>query len=149
MSPPSQAYRPYLESHQSPAGPGDARPTATQIIKDLGLGGELANKTILITGGSAGLGVQTARALYLAGAKIYITARDKQKGQKAITAITRDVPQGQAVEVVYLDLGDLDSVRAAAKDFLAKSNQLNILINNAGKFVSYCSSSCTPTHQTL
>lgn len=146
MSPPSQAYRPYLEPHQSPAGPGDARPTATQVIKDLGLEGKLTNKTILITGGSAGLGVQTARALYLTGAKIFITARDEQKGQKAITAITKDAPQGQAVEVVYLDLGDFDSVRAAAKDFMARSNRLNILINNAGKFLSYCPASCILTH---
>lgn len=135
MSPPSQAYRPYLEPHQSPAGPGDARPTATQVIKDLGLEGKLADKTVLITGGNAGLGVQTARALYLAGAKVFITARDQQKGQKAITTITKDAPQGQAVEIVYLDLGDFDSVRAAAKDFMARSNQLNILINNAGKFL--------------
>ncbi|KAG9749416.1 short-chain dehydrogenase/reductase-like protein, partial [Aureobasidium melanogenum] len=132
MSPPSQAYRPYLEPHQSPAGPGDARPTATQVIKDLGLEGKLGNKTILITGGSAGLGVQTARALYLAGAKIYITVRGEQKGQKAIKAITKDAPEGQAVELVQMDLGDLDSVRAAAKDFMTRSNRLDILINNAG-----------------
>lgn len=149
MSHPSQAYRPYLEPHQSPAGPGDARPTATQVIKDLGLEGKLGNKTILITGGSAGLGVQTARALYLAGAKIYITARDEQKGQKAIQAITKDAPQGQAVEIVYLDLGDLDSVRAAAKDFMTRSSQLNILINNAGNFLSYCPAPCTSTHRSL
>ncbi|KAI4715469.1 putative short-chain dehydrogenase/reductase [Aureobasidium sp. EXF-10727] len=132
MSPPSQAYRPYLESHQNPDGPGDARPTAVQIVKDLGLESKLADTTVLITGCSAGLGVQTARALYLTGAKIYITVRDEQKGRKAIEAITKDAPQGQAVEIVYMDLGDFDSVRAAAKDFISRSNNLNVLINNAG-----------------
>ncbi|CAD0091480.1 unnamed protein product [Aureobasidium vineae] len=134
MSPPSQAYRPYLEPHQDPAGPGDARPTAIQIVKDLGLEGKLGNMTVLITGCSAGLGVQTARALYLTGAKIYITVRDEQKGQNAIEAITKDAPGGQAVEVVYMDLGNFSSVRAAAKDFMSRSDRLNILINNAGKF---------------
>ncbi|CAD0111661.1 unnamed protein product, partial [Aureobasidium uvarum] len=136
MSPPSQAHRPYSEQHQDPAGPDDARPTAIQIVQDLGLEGKLEDTTVLITGCSAGLGVQTAKALYLTGAKIYITVRDEQKGQKAIEAITKDAPQGQAIEVVYMDLGDFDSVRAAAKDFMSRSNKLNILINNAGRTVS-------------
>ncbi|KAI5212549.1 hypothetical protein AUEXF2481DRAFT_40497 [Aureobasidium subglaciale EXF-2481] len=132
MSPPVQAYRPYLNRHEIPNGPRDQRPTAIDVVRDLGLEGKLGNQVILITGCSAGLGVQTARAIYLTGAKIYITVRNEQKGQKAIEAITKDAPEGQAVEVVYMDLGDLNSVCAAAKDFVRRSTTLNILINNAG-----------------
>ncbi|THW72770.1 putative short-chain dehydrogenase/reductase [Aureobasidium pullulans] len=134
MSPLTQAYRPYLDRHQNLAGPGDERPTAIEVVKDLGLVGKLSDKTILITGCSAGLGVQAARALYLSGAKLYITVRNEQKGQKAIEAIMKDAPQGQTVEMVHMDLGDFDSVRAAAKDFLSRSDRLNILINNAGNY---------------
>jgi hypothetical protein len=133
MSPLTQAYRPYLDRHQNLAGPGDERPTAIEVVKDLGLVGKLSDKTILITGCSAGLGVQAARALYLTGAKLYITVRNEQKGQKAIEAIMKDAPQGQTVEMVHMDLGDFDSVRSAAKDFLSRSDRLNVLINNAGK----------------
>ncbi|KAI5208983.1 putative short-chain dehydrogenase/reductase [Aureobasidium subglaciale] len=132
MSPPVQAHRPYLDRHLTPNGPKDQRPTAIEVVKDLGLEGKLGNQVILITGGSAGLGVQTARALYLTGAKIYITVRNEQKGRKVIEAITKNAPEGQAVEVVYMDLDDFDSVRAAAKDFIRRSGNLNILINNAG-----------------
>ncbi|THY82874.1 putative short-chain dehydrogenase/reductase [Aureobasidium pullulans] len=132
MSPPTQAYRPYLHRHQNLDGPGDERPTAIEVVKDLALVGKLSDKTILITGCSAGLGVQAARALYLTGAKLYITVRNEQKGQKAIEAIIKDAPQGRTVEMVHMDLGDFDSVRAAAKDFLSRSDRLNILINNAG-----------------
>ncbi|KAF7925263.1 hypothetical protein BELL_0385g00140 [Botrytis elliptica] len=119
----------YAEVHLSPNGPGDARPTAIQIIKDEGAEGKLAGKVIVITGTSAGIGIETARALSLTGAKLLLTARDLNKAKKALDGI---LAPGRA-ELVKMDNNSLSSVRAAANDILQKSNnQVNILINNAG-----------------
>jgi NADPH:quinone reductase-like Zn-dependent oxidoreductase len=54
---------PYEKAHQNPSRPGDARPTALDIIQDEKLVGALTGKTILITGATGGLGAEAARAL--------------------------------------------------------------------------------------
>jgi cysteine synthase len=64
----------YAEAHANPAGPGDARPTALQIIKDEAVEGKLVGKVIVITGTSSGIGIETARALSLTGARLFLTA---------------------------------------------------------------------------
>jgi enoyl-[acyl-carrier-protein] reductase (NADH) len=134
MSPTTELFRPYLARHANLRGIGDDRPTALEIVQDLRAEGTLNDAVVLITGCSAGLGVQTARALYQTGAKLYLTFRNVEKGQAAIKAITKDSPAGQNIEFLNMDLGDLDSVRSAAADFKSRSSKLNILINNAGKF---------------
>ncbi|KAH0263457.1 NAD(P)-binding protein, partial [Aureobasidium melanogenum] len=132
MSPATDLFRPYLVRHANLRGIGDERPTALEIVHDLKAEGTLKDAVILITGCSAGLGIETARALYLTGAKLYLTFRNIEKGQAAIKAITADAPNGQDIEFLNLDLGDLESVRSAAADFKSRSDRLNILINNAG-----------------
>ncbi|KAJ9604654.1 hypothetical protein H2200_010768 [Cladophialophora chaetospira] len=109
-------------------GPGDARPTALQIVKDNDLVGGMADKAILITGTSSGLGIETARALKATGAKLYLTVRDLKKGQEAL----KDILEPGRVELLHLDLNSLDSARSCAQEFLQKSSILNVLINNAG-----------------
>lgn len=118
----------YSQAHVSPKGPDDARPSALQIIKDEGLEGKLADKVVLITGCSSGLGIETARAMSATGAQVFCCVRNVAKGEKALEGIL----EPGRVELLTLDLNSLESVRACAKDFLAKSDRLNILINNAG-----------------
>jgi NAD(P)-dependent dehydrogenase (short-subunit alcohol dehydrogenase family) len=118
----------YLTVHQNPNGPGDARPTALQILQDENLGAKLHGKVILITGCSSGLGIETAKALYTTEATLYLTARNLDKAKEALG----DLVSSPRVHLLELDLESLSSVRACAKEFLSKSSQLNIFIANAG-----------------
>ena len=120
----------YAQAHlpTSLAGPGDSRPTALQIVQDNNLENALTDKVMLVTGTSSGIGVETVRALKATGAKIYATARDLEKGRKALA----NVLEAGKVELLRLDTASFASVRACAKGFLAKESQLNMLVNNAG-----------------
>ncbi|KAH6867796.1 hypothetical protein B0T10DRAFT_541805 [Thelonectria olida] len=118
----------YAAAHANPQGPGDARPTALQIIKDEGVESKLNGKTIVITGTSSGIGVETARALSTTGAKLFLTARDVVKAKAALTGIFNP----SHMELVEMDQTSLDSVRTAANQILAKTDRINILVNNAG-----------------
>ncbi|KAL7893166.1 hypothetical protein HDV63DRAFT_397885 [Trichoderma sp. SZMC 28014] len=120
----------YDSVHQIAAlgGPGDARPTASQIVQDQQLVDKLSNKVILITGCSSGIGVETARALYLTGATLYLTARDTAM----VKAALGDLTESPRVHVLHLDLNSLESVYACAETFKSKTARLNILIENAG-----------------
>ncbi|KAL3146560.1 hypothetical protein ABBQ32_000802 [Trebouxia sp. C0010 RCD-2024] len=122
----------YSERHANPAGPGDSRPTAADVVKDEGMTGKLVGKVFLITGCSAGIGIETARALLATGADLYLTARDTQKGQKVVKDIVACSDRHGKVELLHLELDSLQSVRDCAETFLSKSKTLNVLINNAG-----------------
>lgn len=119
----------YASAHASPQGPGDARPTASQIIQDEGLQGKWTDKPIFITGCSAGLGVETARTLFTTGATLYLTARNLAKAEKALG---NELTSSDRVHLLELDLNSLQSVRECAVAFTARSDRLHILINNAG-----------------
>ncbi|POS76507.1 alcohol dehydrogenase [Diaporthe helianthi] len=121
----------YAEAHKDSniTGPGDARPTALQVLQDEGAEGKLVGKVIVITGCSSGIGVETARVLSLTGAKLFLTARNLEKAKTALGSVL----EPGRVELVEMDNTSLASVRAAAADVLKRSNgQVNILINNAG-----------------
>jgi NAD(P)-dependent dehydrogenase (short-subunit alcohol dehydrogenase family) len=123
----------YQVQHSNPSGPGDTRPTALQIVEDEGLVGKLEDKVVLITGGNQGLGLETARALHATVAVVYLGVRDLKKGQKAIDDIVSSSKFGaESLHLIEMSLDSLDSVRSAAKAFLAQSPKLNILILNAG-----------------
>lgn len=110
------------------AGPGDARPTAEQIIKDLGAENTLASKVILITGVSSGIGAASAVALAATGATIVGAGRSVPKAKAALSAIA-DYPH---LHLLQLDLASSASVGKFAADFLQHFGGLNVLINNAG-----------------
>lgn len=92
---------------------------------------DLSGKTIVITGGSAGLGVETARVLAACGARIVSIVRDEAKGKAAAATIRKSVPNAD-IELAVLDLFDLDSVRRGADDIGKRFSNIDRLINNAG-----------------
>lgn len=119
----------YAAAHLNRQGPGDARPTALQIIQDEHLVNKLRGKVMVITGTSSGIGIETARALSATGATLFLTARDTNKAQIALGEIL----EPGRVSLVEMDNTSFDSVRSAAALILTNSSdQVNILINNAG-----------------
>ncbi|KAF5587217.1 WW domain-containing protein [Fusarium pseudocircinatum] len=119
----------FVEVHSKPNGPGDSRPTAVEIIKNENLVAKLDSLKVFVTGCSAGIGIETAKALYLAGATLYLTARDISKAK---SALGDDLAQSARVHLLELDLSSFESVRSCAKEFFSLSKELNILICNAG-----------------
>ena len=91
----------------------------------------LSGKTAVVTGANGGLGLETARALAAAGARVIMAARDPNKTAAAVADIRRSKPKA-TVDVVPLDLASLASVRNAAERILAAHDRLDILVNNAG-----------------
>jgi NAD(P)-dependent dehydrogenase (short-subunit alcohol dehydrogenase family) len=122
----------YASLHKDPAGPGDKRPTAQQIIEDNDLVGKLSGKTMLITGCSSGIGIETARALASTGSTLFLTARNLPKAEAAL----KDILEPGRVELLEMDMNSLDSVRKSVADFRARNEKLggrlNVLIANAG-----------------
>ena len=94
---------------------------------------DLTGKRILVTGVSAGLGVETARALVAHGAHVVGTARDLDKARRATEAV-RDAAakSGGGLDLVELDLASLASVRAAADALNAAGKPFDVVIANAG-----------------
>jgi len=91
----------------------------------------LDGKVVLITGGNAGVGKETAVGLAARGAHVVITSRNQQRGAGAVADI-RARSGNDAVEVMPLDLASLPSIHDFARDFLARSERLDVLIDNAG-----------------
>ena len=86
--------------------------------------GELSGRTALVTGGTAGIGLESARLLAAAGAAVTITGRNVERGEKALAAI------GLGVRFVAADLSDLDSVASLAR----QCGDVDVLVNNAASF---------------
>ncbi len=92
---------------------------------------DLTGKRILVTGASAGLGVETTRALAAHGASVSMAARDLAKGVAAMEEIRASVPDAE-LDLRQLDLADLASVRTFAHGFVEDHPVLHVLIANAG-----------------
>lgn len=106
---------------------------ATSTTEDVLSGVNLHGKRILVTGVSAGLGVETARSLAVHGAHVVGAARDLTKAQAATTQVRRDAAAGDGTfELVALDLAKLASVRACADALLDKGGPFDVVIANAG-----------------
>jgi NAD(P)-dependent dehydrogenase (short-subunit alcohol dehydrogenase family) len=106
---------------------------ATSTTEDVLTGINLTGKRILVTGVSAGLGVETARSLAAHGAEVVGAARDLDKAKTATVQVRKDASSnGGSFKLVELDLANLESVRACADGLLAKDQPFDVVIANAG-----------------
>jgi NAD(P)-dependent dehydrogenase (short-subunit alcohol dehydrogenase family) len=105
---------------------------ATSTTDDVLAGVDLSGKRILVTGVSAGLGVETARVLVAHGAQVVGAARDLAKASKATEQVRAQAQNGGGLELIELDLASLASVRAAANTLVADGRPFDLVIANAG-----------------
>ena len=87
-------------------------------------------KSALITGANKSIGFETARQLAQLGYFVYIGSRDKTKGSKAIEKL--NAMGITNVDCIQLDVTDINSIKAARQELEAKTQKLDVLINNAG-----------------
>ncbi|RYG57281.1 SDR family NAD(P)-dependent oxidoreductase, partial [bacterium] len=114
-----------MSTPQTPIQSGfSAASTAEEVIQGIDLTGKVA----IVTGGYSGLGLETARVLRGAGARVIVPARDLAKASTAL--------QGIDVEIEELDLMDSASIDAFAAKFVASGAPLHVLVNSAGIMAS-------------
>ncbi len=106
-----------------------AAATASEVIA----GVDLSGRTAVVTGGSTGLGAETARALAGAGARVVLTGRDAAKAEKVAAEIAA-ATRAPAVLAEVLDLAREESVRSCARRILDRCEGIQILVANAGLF---------------
>ncbi len=92
--------------------------------------GALTGRVALVTGANTGIGLVTARELARRGAQVFVACRSLERTRPAMEKIHAET--GQDVQFLPLELGDFDSIRACAREFLASGKPLHLLINNAG-----------------
>jgi NAD(P)-dependent dehydrogenase (short-subunit alcohol dehydrogenase family) len=109
---------------------------ATSTTDEVLDGIDLRGKRVLVTGVSAGLGVETARALVAHGAHVVGAARDLAKAERATAQVRADAANGGSFELIELDLASLASVRACADALVAKAEPFDLVIANAGIMAS-------------
>jgi NAD(P)-dependent dehydrogenase (short-subunit alcohol dehydrogenase family) len=106
---------------------------ATSTTDDVLSGVNLNGKRILVTGVSAGLGVETARSLAAHGAQVVGAARDLNKAKAATEQVRKAAADNCGrFELVELDLANLKSVRSCADSLLAKGEPFDVVVANAG-----------------
>jgi NAD(P)-dependent dehydrogenase (short-subunit alcohol dehydrogenase family) len=106
---------------------------ATSTTEEVLSGINLQGKRILVTGVSAGIGVETARSLAAHSAQVVGAVRDVAKAETATVQVRKDAAaNGGGFTLVRLDLGNLKSVRACADELLAKGEPFDVVIANAG-----------------
>jgi len=100
----------------------DVDTTTEEVVADL----DLTGRTMVVTGATSGLGLESARVLAGAGATVVLCGRDEAKGVAAVDAVGGDS------RFQRLDLSDLDDVREGASALLRSLDRLDVLVNNAG-----------------
>lgn len=93
----------------------------------------MRDRTVLVTGASAGIGRATAEQLASMGARVLLASRSRERGEAAQASIAERVP-GSVTQLLVADLASQSGVRSLAEQTLAASDRLDVLINNAGVF---------------
>ncbi|MGV3769186.1 MAG: SDR family NAD(P)-dependent oxidoreductase [Sphingobium phenoxybenzoativorans] len=106
--------------------------TTDDVLGDI----DLSGKRVLVTGVSAGLGVETARSLAARGAKVVGAARDLKKAERATAQVLADAANGGELDLIELDLASLASVHACADALVAEGKPFDLVIANAGVMAS-------------
>jgi NAD(P)-dependent dehydrogenase (short-subunit alcohol dehydrogenase family) len=105
---------------------------ATSTTDEVLQGVDLTGKRVLVTGVSAGLGVETARVLAAHGAQVVGAARDIAKAQEATESVRSQAARGGSLQLVELDLASLESVRRCADGLVSVGKPFDVIIANAG-----------------
>jgi NAD(P)-dependent dehydrogenase (short-subunit alcohol dehydrogenase family) len=105
---------------------------ATSTTDEVLEGVDLAGKRVLVTGVSAGLGVETARALMAHGAEVVGAARDLAKARLATERARSQAANGGSLHLVEVDLASFDSIRRCADGLLKLEKPFDVIIANAG-----------------
>jgi NAD(P)-dependent dehydrogenase (short-subunit alcohol dehydrogenase family) len=105
---------------------------ATSTTDDVLAGIDLRGRRVLVTGVSAGLGVETARALAAHGAQVVGAVRDLAKAERATAQVRAEAAKGGGLDLIELDLASLKSVRACADALVADDRPFDVVIANAG-----------------
>ena len=92
---------------------------------------DLSGKTAVVTGGNAGLGYETVKALASHGATVVMASRNDEKARFAHHSVIENDPDA-SIEIVSLDLGSLESVNLAVDTITSNHDTIDILVNNAG-----------------
>lgn len=92
---------------------------------------DLAGRTYVVTGGNTGIGKWTVYHLAKRHAKVFLGCRSRDKGQQAMNDIQTDIPDAD-IEILLMDLMDLKSINAAAKEVAQKTKTLHGIVNSAG-----------------
>ncbi len=95
----------------------------------------MKGKNCIVTGGNSGIGFETALALASQGANLIILCRSEEKAEKAVKSI-KAKSQNRNVDFVLADLSSQFSIRAAAKNILKSFETIDVLVNNAGTWLS-------------
>ncbi len=95
----------------------------------------MKGKTVLITGGNAGIGLAAAIDLARQGGEVVIVSRNAEKGEEALKQVAA-VASGPAPAMLQADLASFKQVRQLAQTFMDRYPKLDVLINNAGAFFS-------------
>lgn len=105
-----------------------------------------AEKIALVTGANKGIGLEIVRQLAQAGFRVFLTARDRQRGEEASKKLQQD---GNSVEFLQLDVDDEASIEQLAKELASRIDHLDVLVNNAGILLDASNASVLDVEPTL
>ena len=92
---------------------------------------DMTGKTVLVTGATNGIGLETAKTLAAMGAQVILHGRSTERGQAALNGIAKEVP-GARIDFIKADFSSLASVKNLAEEVLDRFPKLDVMINNAG-----------------